>query len=107
MAKERRLGPRKRLALEVMLDHQRLGLQRCQTRDISLDGVFVESDKLALRRNNIVDLVLKIPADGKTKHYRIKAKVANVRRYGARFIFRALDEKAYAALVDLLYPAEP
>jgi hypothetical protein len=52
-------------------------------------------------------LVLKIPADGKTKHYRIQAKVANVRRHGARFIFRTLDEKAYAALVDLLYPAEP
>lgn len=53
MAKERRLGPRKRLPLEVMLDHQRLGLQRCQTRDVSLDGVFVESGKLALRRNTI------------------------------------------------------
>jgi hypothetical protein len=107
MTRERRLGPRRRLALEVMLNHHRLGLQRCRTRDVSLEGVFVETDKLALRRNTIVDLVLKIPVDGKTKHYRIQAKTANVRGHGARFIFRTLDEKAYAALVDLLYPAEP
>jgi hypothetical protein len=107
MTRERRLGPRKRLALEVMLDHRRLGLQRCHTRDVSLEGVFVESDKLALRRNSVVDLVLKIPVDGKAKHYRIQAKVANIRGRGARFIFRTLDEKTYSALVDLLYPAEP
>ena len=100
------MGPRRQLALEVMLDHHRLGLQRCQTRDVSLEGVSVETDNLALRRNAIVDLVLRIPADGKTRHYRIQAKAANVRGRGARFIFRTLDEKAYAALVDLLYPNE-
>lgn len=107
MTRERRLGPRRRLALEVMLNHHRLGLQRYHTRDVSLEGVSVETDRLALRRRSTVDLVLKIPADGKAKHYRIHAKTANVKRHGARFIFRSLDEQTYAALVDLLYPTEP
>ncbi|MFQ5935914.1 MAG: PilZ domain-containing protein [Acidiferrobacterales bacterium] len=106
MPRERRLGPRKLLALEVMLDHSRHGMQRYQTRDVSLEGVYIDADGLTLRKNSVVELVLKIPANGKTKHYRIKAKLATVRRQGARFIFRNLDEKAYTALVDLLYPNE-
>ena len=41
MPSERRLGPRRQLALDVMLEHSRLGLRRYQTRDVSLDGVFI------------------------------------------------------------------
>jgi hypothetical protein len=106
MPEERRLGPRKRLALEVMINQSDQGLQRCQTRDISLEGVFIEADQLALRKNAVVDVVLKLPGSGRKRHYRIQARVATIRNRGARLLFRNLDEPAYTALVDLLYPAE-
>lgn len=106
MATDRRLGPRKQIALEVMVKHKRLGLQSCQTRDISLDGAYVETGDLVLRKNAKVDLVLMIPAKRKAKHHRIQAKVADVQKRGATFIFRKLDERTYSALVDLLYPRE-
>lgn len=106
MPRERRLGPRRRLSLEVMLEHSRLGLRRYQTRDVSLDGVFIETNDIHLRRNALVDLVLKIPADGKMRHYRVQAKLAPMKDRGARFIFHKLDETTYTALVDLLYAGE-
>lgn len=104
MASERRLGPRKRLALEVMVNQGRLGLQRCQTRDISLEGAFIETNSVSLRKHARIELVLKIPSSGKAKHHRIKAKVRTVEKHGATLIFRNLDEQTYTALVDLLYP---
>lgn len=106
MATDRRLGPRKQIALEVIVNHRRLGLQRCQTRDISLDGAYIETPEFALRKNAKVDLVLLIPANGKTQHYQVQAKVASVEKRGVTVIFRNLDEPTYSALVDLLYPAE-
>ena len=106
MPKERRLGPRRQVALEVMLEHSRLGLRRYQTRDVSLDGVFIEADDIPLRRNAVVDLVLKIRTDGKTRHHRLQARLAPVKNRGARFIFRSLDETTYTALIDLLYGSE-
>ena len=105
-ANERRLGPRKRLTLEGMINHSRHGLQRCQTRDISLEGAFVQTDAIPLRRYARIDLILKIPANGRAKHYRVRARVSNVEKHGATLIFRNLDEQTYTALVDLLYPAE-
>ncbi len=108
MPSERRLGPRKQLALEVMLDRSHLGLRRYRTRDVSLDGVYLEDsgDPLRLRRNSVVDLVLKIPGNGKIRHHRVQAKVATVKGGGARLIFRHLDENTYTALVDLVYGKE-
>lgn len=106
MPNERRLGPRRQLTLEVMLEHSRLGLRRYQTRDVSLDGVFIEASDIPLRRNTLVDLVLRIPADGKTRHHRVRAKLAPLKNRGARFIFHKLDERTYTALVDLLYGGE-
>lgn len=106
MHDERRLGPRRQLALEVMLNHRRLGLQLCHTRDISLEGLFVETNEFELRMNARVELVLKIPANAKPKHHRVKAKVVKVEKHGATLIFYKLDESTYTALVDLLYPAD-
>ncbi|GMQ90577.1 MAG: hypothetical protein BMS9Abin10_0972 [Gammaproteobacteria bacterium] len=106
MHKERRLGPRRHVALEVMVNVRRLGLQRCHTRDISLEGAFIETDALVLRKNARIELVLKIPANGKRKHHRVRAKVASVDKDGATVIFDKLDESTYTALVDLLYPAD-
>ncbi len=105
MPSERRLGPRKQLALDVMVNSTRRGLQRYRSRDISIDGVYLEdqADTLGLRKNSVVDLVLKIPGKDKFKHHRVQARVATVRKGGARLIFRNLDEGTYTALVDLIY----
>jgi hypothetical protein len=94
------------MTLEVIVDDRRFGLQRCQTRDVSLEGLFVETKHSPLRKRAMVDLVLKIPVNDKTKRHRVQARVANTRKDGARLIFRNLHEKAYTALVDLLYPPE-
>lgn len=106
MATDRRLGPRKHGTLEVMVRDKKRGLQSCLTRDIRLDGAYVETHALALRKNTKVDLILLIPSSGKTEHHHVEAKVANSETHGATLIFRRLDEPAYSALVDLLYPAE-
>lgn len=108
MPSERRLGPRRQLALDVMVNSSRRGLQRYRSRDISIDGVSLEekADSLGLRRNSIVDLVLRIPESGKLRHHRVQARVAPVRKGGTRLIFRDLDEGTYTALVDLIYRDE-
>lgn len=106
MATDRRLGPRKHMVLEVMVKDKKRGLRSCQTRDISLDGAYIETHEVSLRKNAKIDLVLLIPSSGRTEHHHVKAKVANVEKHGATLIFHKLDEPTYSALVDLLYSAE-
>lgn len=94
------------MTLEVIVNHRKLGEQRCQTRNISLDGAFIETTNLALRKNAKIELVLKIPSNRGPTDHPVHAKVTSVEEHGATVIFGNLDEPTYSALVDLLYPEE-
>jgi hypothetical protein len=65
MASERRLGPRKQVTLEVLVSDRHRGAKSCQTRDISLDGAFIETKDLVLKKKAKIELILKIPSSSK------------------------------------------
>jgi hypothetical protein len=104
-AADRREGPRRFAGVKVMITHHRLGLTKCKLRDIGIDGAFVETGGLALRKGNNVDLVLKVRTAGKTRHYRIHTKVERVTPEGVALVFGELDENLYKALLDIVYVA--
>jgi hypothetical protein len=106
MASERRLGPRKQVTLEVLVSDRNRGAKSCQTRDISLDGAFIETKDVKLKKKANVDLILKIPGNRGPTDHALKATVTSVEKHGATVIFGNLEEQTYKALVDLLYPEE-
>ncbi|MDH3672009.1 MAG: PilZ domain-containing protein [Gammaproteobacteria bacterium] len=106
MASDRRLGPRKQVTLEVLVSDRKRGAKSCLTRDISLDGAFIETKNVALKKKANIELILKIPSNRGPTDHALKAKVASVEKHGATVIFGNLEEQTYKALVDLLYPQE-
>ena len=106
MANDRRLGPRKQVTLEVLVSDRKHSAKSCQTRDISLDGAFIETRDVVLKKRAKVELILKIPSNRGPTDHAVQAKVTNVEKNGATVIFGKLEEQTYSALVDLLYPNE-
>ncbi len=106
MASDLRLGPRKQVTLEVLVSDRKRGAKSCQTRDISLDGAFIETQDVTLKKNANIELILKIPSSRGPTDHPVQAKVTSVEKHGATVIFRNLEEQTYSALVDLLYPEE-
>ena len=93
----RRLGPRRVTDVKVFASDG-IEIKKCRLRDISLDGAFIETNKFALAKGSIVDLVLRIRRDGDTSACRVPAKVVRTERGGAALMFASLEEDGYKIL---------
>jgi hypothetical protein len=78
-------------------------LLNCNTRDLSLDGVFVETGGEVLPQDSFVDVGFLVYCDGEIRRPRLPARIVRVQRDGLGLSFRYPDYNNYAALVDLLY----
>lgn len=102
-ASDRRLGPRRFAGVKVMVTHPSLGLVKCRLRDISLEGAFIESSDLALRKGMMVDLVLKVRGSRGNSHCRVPAKVLRLTAQGTALGFGELEERTYQTLFEIVY----
>lgn len=106
MRNERRDTARVPIELEVMLKPDSQGYQRFRTRDVSLEGVFVEP-ATRLARNATAELAIKLTSDGHTHVHRVKARVVRVTPHGAGLAFDDVDSRTYAALLELVFAQLP
>jgi hypothetical protein len=104
---ERRDTPRSRLTVEAMVRGADDRFHTCRTRDISLDGVFIEAHGETLPKQDKFELAMKLPEAGGHKVYRFLAHVARVTRDGAAVTFDVVDTDAYAALMNLVFSQSP
>ncbi|MHB8453379.1 MAG: PilZ domain-containing protein [Acidiferrobacterales bacterium] len=107
MKSERRDTPRIEIALEAMLNHDNEGFQRCHTRDISLDGAFVETDRTGMRGSALVDLAIKIPGFSEQRIHRFRAQVIRATTKGVGLVFDQVNTDGYAALLEFVYSRQP
>ncbi len=99
---ERRWSERKPVHLGVALFYSGLGLVRCSIRDISLDGVFLDTGLVALPRHAPIELVIELPERDQIRQYNVPALVLRSNRHGAGAMFRQLDRDAFYALQCLV-----
>jgi len=104
---ERRDTPRSRLVVEAMVRGADDRFHTCRTRDISLDGMFIEAGDGCLPDRDRLELAMKLPEAGGHKVYRFLAHVARVTRDGAALTFDSVDSDAYAALMNLVFSQYP
>lgn len=103
MKTERRDTPRIPIALEAILNFSNQNYQQSVTRDISLDGCFVETPVHPPARKGPLELAIKLPTEGTPKYHRFQAQVVRVTPTGAALVFDKVDTDAYAALLDLVF----
>jgi hypothetical protein len=85
---EQRWSPRQAIRLNLVLYHTEMGLLRCQTRDLSSEGLFVETNGVHLPIEAPVDLDFVLPDNGASHLHRIRAKVVRNNGEGCGLIFR-------------------
>jgi len=103
MKTERRDTPRFPAALEAIINFNSQDYRPTRTRDISLDGVFVEDNKHSISEDDHVDLAIRLPSNGQTKFHRFQAKAVRTTGYGAGFAFDEVDTDAYTALLEYVF----
>lgn len=103
MKNERRDTQRIPITLDTILNYNNQHFQHASTRDISLDGAFVESKSGSLTKKGTMELAIKLPGEGAAKYHRFHAQVVRVANNGAGLLFDRVDTDAYAALLDLVF----
>ena len=99
---EKRWSIRKAIQLDVVLHHDTAGAIKCRTRDISLEGMFIETDSKTLPIDEPVylDFILQ---EGDNKLHHIRAKVIRTTENGMGVMFREFNPRISHFLRDAQY----
>src|SRR5256885_1313553 len=84
---ERRDTPRVPLALDAMVKAADRPFQLFRTRDLSLDGAFVETGPHRLTPEDALEIALKIPINGSPQIYRFNARITRTAPLGVGMAF--------------------
>jgi hypothetical protein len=103
MNTERRDTPRIPAALETIINFNSTDYRPARTRDISLDGVFIEGSQHTVNERDHVDIAIRLPASGQSRFHRFQAKVIRTNRQGAGFVFDEVETDSYAALLEYVF----
>ena len=99
---ERRASVRQIVALRVSLYYDRLGLLSCKTRDISIEGMLLDTGRVRLSNNTRVEVVLTDRTRDYSDPIRVQARVSRVRESHAALTFQNLEISAFRRLKALL-----
>lgn len=105
--KERRDTPRASVVLHAIVKMAGRPLQTLVTRDLSLDGAFVETGPHRITPREKIDIALKIPTNGASQVYRFDARVIRVVPNGIGMLFDHVNTESYAALLECVFATRP
>lgn len=97
MAPEKRRHPRLPIALDVFLEYPPLGMVRGTTRNVSLEGMFVETGHFTVPRGATVQVALPLER-GLAGTYRFRARVVHSRPGGVGLVLHSAEIDAMRAL---------
>lgn len=99
---DRRWGMRKPVGIDVVIDNHPSCLLRGRIGNVSVGGLFVQTEATNLNPNSRVEIVLMLQKDNGTSVYRMPAMVVRLTPSGAGLRFDEYDVNAFRALVMLL-----
>ena len=90
------------MSLRVVLGYPKLGMLSGNTRDLSLGGLFVDTGRVTVPRDQMVRVYLHLPGPG-TEHFCVAdARVVHGRSGGVGLAFQQLDHQTRSALSELM-----
>ncbi len=99
---ERRSTLRTPMSLNVSLYYDRLGLLSCKTRDISIEGMLLDTGRMRLSRHAKVEVVLTDLVEDYSDPIRVFAKVNRVDESLAALTFKNLEIDTFRRLKSLI-----
>ena len=103
---EHRDTPRIPIALEAIVGTWKNSHPRTVTRDVSLDGVFLETPRVP-RHKAKLHLAIKLPGENRSKYPHSHSQVVRSTAKGAALVFDRVGADAYEALLGLVFARAP
>ena len=99
----KRWSLRKDIQLDVVVHHDDAGVIKCKTRDISLEGMFIETTSPLLPVDDPVYLDFILQNDNSNKLHHIRAKIVRTTDTGMGVMFREFNPRISHFLRDVQY----
>lgn len=100
---EHRWSVRKPVIVEVALRRQGSRFKRFKTRDLSMEGIFVESGPDSWPQDTFLELELPLYENGKQICHRVPVVVVHSSPEGMGLMFCVFDQPLFKAIEYLLY----
>jgi hypothetical protein len=101
MIRERRGNVRVESDLDAALYYNSLALLSCRVRDISPDGVFIDTGGQSLPQNARIDVRFDVNTGGRDRHHPLQAEVMHVGDRGVGLKFEHTDYPAFVSVVSM------
>ncbi len=103
MGKDKRFAVRKAICVDIIVNHELDYTGLWKTRNLSLNGAFVDMPGQNLPPQAEVKAILALTDQDNPEHHHVDARVVRTERDGVALMFRDYDNRTYAALARLLY----
>ena len=98
---------RRRLELQVVLSYPKLGMVSGRTRDLSRGGMFVDTGRVTVPRDEMLRVYLHLPGPDAEHFCVAEARVVHSRGGGVGLAFQQLDDATRNTLAELMATREP
>lgn len=95
---EHRLSPRKPMDLSVVLYYKGIGMLRCRAKDVSADGLYLDTEQQALRLHTPVEVAIATREAAGISVSILPAMVVRVERNGVGLMFKETNHRIYEAM---------
>ena len=99
---EKRWATRRSVQIRVDVHYRDMEIVNCQTRDVSLNGAFVEVKQLQPTVNAPVDLLFRLGDTNRLTKYKVQGKVARTAGDGIGVIFNEQGISSFRTLREIL-----
>ncbi len=99
---EKRWATRRPVHIRVDVHYKDMEIVNCQTRDVSLNGAFVEIKQVQPVTNAPVDLLFRVGDASRFTKYKVQGKVARTAGDGIGVIFNEQGISSFRTLRQLL-----
>ncbi len=103
---EHRCSLRKPLSMEVVLNYRSLGLVRGRTRNAGMGGMYIETGRIQLPVNAILDLSVILDTTRGARAFQAEAIVVHSDNEGVGIMFSNLGSELHDHLHDMIYTTQ-
>jgi len=100
---EHRFNQRKPMSLDVMINHQGLGLVNAQTINISMGGMYIDTGRIRLPSNSSIKIFFTLDIECNNRTHDISGIVVRSTTDGVGIMFDGMNDDCNSALFSMIH----
>ncbi len=100
---EHRFNQRKPVSLDVMIEHQGLGLVNAQTINVSMGGMYIDTGRIRLPSNSSIKILFTLDAKCNSRTHDVLGIVVRSTEDGVGIMFDGMNTECNSALFSIIH----